>query len=153
MARRTLLSRGVHLAMLLCRPVTLGVRGVVEDGDGGILLVRHTYVKGWHFPGGGVEPRETAQEALMREVEEETAVRLTGTPELIGVYLNRRLGERDHVLFYRCRQWESAGDFKPDMEIAEARFFARGDLPDDLSRGTRRRIAELAGEVAISPDW
>ena len=147
------LRRGVHRFLLLRRALTLGVRAIVEDGNGGILLVRHTYVKGWHFPGGGVEPRQTAQEALMREVEEETAVRLTGTPELIGVYLNRRLGERDHVLFYRCRQWESAGDFKPDMEIAEARFFARGDLPDDLSRGTRRRIAELAGEVAISPDW
>ena len=131
----------------------MGVRGFVEDEQGRVLLVRHTYVKGWHFPGGGVEPRETALEALSREVEEETAVRLTSAPELIGVFLNRRLRSRDHVLFYRCRDWEQVKAFKPSYEIAEARFFAADELPDDLSRGTRRRLAELAGEAGVSEDW
>ena len=139
--------------MLLRRALTLGVRGIVEDGQGRILLVRHTYVKGWHFPGGGVEPRETAQQALAREIAEEAAIRLTSTPELAGVYLNRRLGARDHVLLYRCPDWEAAGRFAPNLEIAEAEFFARDALPEDLSGGTRRRLAELAGEAEISSEW
>ena len=150
---RGLIRRGMHAAMLMTRPLTLGVRGLVEDANGGILLVRHTYVKGWHFPGGGVEPRETAAEALKREVEEEAAVRLTDAPRLLGVYLNRRLGARDHVLFFRCPVWEPHGEFKPGMEIAEARFFARHGLPDDLSRGTRRRIDELDRGAVVSQDW
>ncbi|MEC9343150.1 MAG: NUDIX domain-containing protein [Pseudomonadota bacterium] len=153
MRRRSLLSRGFHAALMLRRSLTLGVRGLIEDADGAVLLVRHTYVKGWHFPGGGVDPGETVAEALAREVAEETALRLTTPPELLGVYLNRRLGSRDHVMFFRCRDWERKSAFSPDLEIADARFFPRDALPHDLSRGTKRRFDELDGTAAISSEW
>lgn len=148
-----MIRRSVHAVMLLRRALTVGVRAVVENEQGAILLVRHTYVKGWHFPGGGVEPHETAAQALAREVEEEAALRLTGSPELAGVYLNRALNGRDHILLYRCPAWELAGAFRPNAEIADARFFPRHGLPEDLSRGTRRRLAEFSGEAAVSPEW
>ena len=38
------------------RGMTLGVRAACFDGDGRVFLIRHTYVRGWYFPGGGVEP-------------------------------------------------------------------------------------------------
>ena len=70
------------------RPMTLGVRAVVERSDGKILLVRHTYTKGLFFPGGGIEKGERAETSLLRELKEEGGVELTGAARLLGIYSN-----------------------------------------------------------------
>lgn len=69
--------------------MTLGVRAVVIDKSDSVLLVRHGYVAGWHFPGGGVEAGETCTQALARELEEEARVALTGPPVLHGLFSTR----------------------------------------------------------------
>jgi 8-oxo-dGTP pyrophosphatase MutT (NUDIX family) len=142
-----------HRAGLYASPLSVGVRALVEDGDGAILLVRHTYVGGWHFPGGGVDAGETAAAAVNRELGEEAGLRLAGEPQLVGVYLNRSMASRDHVLLFRCPDWERFRDFRPNYEIADSRLFARSDLPPDLSRGSRRRLAEIEGVNPPSPYW
>lgn len=133
--------------------MSVGVRGVVQDEHGKVLLIRHTYLPGWHFPGGGVDPKETAQEAVLREVREETGIQITGKPELIGVYLNRALNQRDHVLVFHCRQWQRESEFLASHEIAEAGFFALDNLPNEISNGTSRRIAEIFDGVPPQADW
>jgi len=45
-------SRVMHLYWRMSRGLTLGVRGLVIDGQGHIFLVKHTYINGWHLPGG-----------------------------------------------------------------------------------------------------
>ena len=79
--------RALHAWFLIARS-PLGVRGAVLDEAGRVLLIRHTYVKGWHLPGGGVEVGETALEALTRELREEGNVELTGPPPLRGISFN-----------------------------------------------------------------
>ena len=70
-----ILSRLVlHPWFRLTRGLTLGVRVLVQNPQGHILLVRHTYSPGWLLPGGGVERGEIAEEAAAREVLEETGV-------------------------------------------------------------------------------
>jgi hypothetical protein len=46
-------SRLFHAWFLMTRPMTLGVRALAFDADRRVLLVKHTYVAGWHLPGGG----------------------------------------------------------------------------------------------------
>ncbi|MEJ0097420.1 MAG: NUDIX domain-containing protein [Bauldia sp.] len=136
------------------RAMTLGVRAVVFDASGSVLLIRHSYVPGWHFPGGGVEPRESIRDALARELDEETGVALAGAPELFGVYLNRRHSQRDHVAVFVCRAWRQAREPKiPNLEIIECRFFPADALPEGTTEPTRRRLAEIAGGEAQSFDW
>ena len=146
-------SRIAHLSFLMTRPMTLGVRGVVIDRGASVLLVRHGYVSGWHFPGGGVEVGETCLEALERELEEEACVALCGQPVLHGLFFNDGPSRRDHVAVYVIREFAMLGERKPDLEIAEARFFARSALPEGTTAGTRARLAEIFDSAPPAPRW
>ncbi len=151
--RDRLTSRLAHLSFLIMRPMTLGVRAVVIDGDDSVLLVRHSYVSGWHFPGGGVEVGETCREALARELGEEASVALEGPPLLHGVFLNAQSSRRDHVAVYLVRAFRVLGERTPDWEIEEARFFPRSALPEGPTAGARARRAELFDSAPLSDRW
>ena len=134
------------------RPVTLGVRGIVCDADGRVLLVRHTYVPGWYLPGGAVDPGESVGEALAREIMEEANIRTIGPPRLIAIYFNRR-GGNDHVVLFEVLDFEQTSVKARDHEIAEARFFPLDALPEDVTPATRSRLDEYSNRTAISPLW
>lgn len=125
------------------RPLTVGAQGVVTDSEGRILLVRHTYRPGWHFPGGGVERHETAEAALHRELQEEAGVILTGKAELFGIYANFHAFPSDHVVLYLVKAWEQPAWPEPNGEIAECGFFAKDALPQETTRAARARISEV----------
>jgi 8-oxo-dGTP pyrophosphatase MutT (NUDIX family) len=135
------------------RGMTLGVRGMVLDAQNRVFLVRHSYVKGWHMPGGGVDAGETLQEALLRELREEGNLVAKGEPQLQGMYLNRSGAARDHIAVYIVRDFHQTAPHRPDREILEARFFALDALPEDTTQATRRRLAEALQGLPLSPDW
>jgi ADP-ribose pyrophosphatase YjhB (NUDIX family) len=134
------------------RPMTLGVRGVAQDESGAVLLVRHTYASGWHLPGGGVEPGETAVEAIVREMAEEGGVESIGAPTLLGLYSNHANFPNDHIALYRVDRWRPCAP-REAGEIAERGFFQPHALPQAATPGTRRRLAELFAGAAVAAAW
>jgi len=154
--RRTLepvIRRGMHFYWRFSRATTLGTRAMVIDGAGRIFLIKHTYISGWHLPGGGVETGETLLESLARELVEEGNIRIGATPQLYSVYFNKRISRRDHVALFIVRDFRQEGNPQPNNEIAEHGFFAVDALPEDASRATRARVAEVFGGTAISELW
>jgi 8-oxo-dGTP pyrophosphatase MutT (NUDIX family) len=147
------LRRAFHLYWRIARGMTLGVRGVVLDGDDKVFLVRHSYVAGWHLPGGGVEVGETFLEALRRELMEEGRIDLIGAPVLHGLFFNGHVSRRDHVAVYVVRQFRQDRLPKPNHEIVECGFYAAGALPAETTRGTRLRIAEVLDGVTPTATW
>ena len=122
--------------------MTLGTRvALIEEGR--VLLVRQTYLPGWHFPGGGVEPGETAVASAVRELEEETGYR-AGPLELRGLFHNvSAVTNRDHIAFFVGTAATRVAERPPDHEIAEIGWFAFDALPAQTTPATRRRIEEL----------
>src|SRR6218665_2895547 len=90
------------------RRMTVGTRAVLIDGDK-VFLIRQTYMPGWQFCGGGVEPGESAELSASREMVEETGYRPAGPMQLFGFYHNvNTLTNRDHVALFICRDFEMA---------------------------------------------
>jgi len=153
MADSKILGKLFHLYFLLKRPVTLGVRVLVENENREVLLVRHTYVEGWYLPGGGVESGDTIHDAAQKELREETGLELQGEAELIGFYKNISASKRDHVALLKASGFRQVEVFTPNREIAEIGFFSLDKLPDSITKGNLRRLREVYFGEAVSRYW
>lgn len=140
-------------AVGLRRRMTLGSRVMLIDGDK-VLLVRHGYIPGWQFPGGGVEPGETAEDSALREIVEETGYRPTGQMELFGLYHNTNpVTNRDHVALFVVRDFEKVAEFTPNREIAEIGWFHRSALPEKITPSTSQRVDEVFDGATKRAIW
>ncbi|HTZ01858.1 MAG TPA: NUDIX domain-containing protein [Xanthobacteraceae bacterium] len=143
----------LHAYWRWTRPLTVGVRALIFDGEGRVFLVRHSYMVGWHLPGGGVEKDETLLSALERELREEGNIELAEPPVLHAVYFNRRVSRRDHVALYVVRAFRQSAPPQPNREIVAHGFFSPQILPEDTGRATRERIAEVLTGRPPSELW
>ena len=147
------MRRAMHVYWRFARGLTLGVRALVLDDARRIFLVQHTYVRGWHLPGGGVEPGETLLAALARELVEEGNIELTGPPALHGMFFNPRYSRRDHIACFVVQSFRQSALLAPNREIAASGFFPLDALPGDTGAATRARIAEVLLGVPVTEKW
>lgn len=105
----------------------VGVVGLIQNQEGEVLLVRHTYRRRhpWGLPTGFLEHREQPIQALHREIREETGftVRLDPSPAVYTSW-DRPLVNIVYVGSYL------SGTFSASPETADARFFPFTHLPD-----------------------
>lgn len=152
-ASARLVQRLIHGTARWTRPLTIGVRAVILDGEDRVFLVKHSYVPGWHLPGGAVGPGESVFDALLRETREECGIEVMGQPALHGLFFNNRASRRDHVVVYVVREFRQGQPRLPDWEIVEAGFFACDALPDGTSAATRARLCEVLEGSAAAKQW
>jgi 8-oxo-dGTP pyrophosphatase MutT (NUDIX family) len=142
----------VHRLLWWTRSLTIGVRAVVFDESGRVLLVRHSYVPGWYFPGGGIGRNETAEAAVIRELREETGLQCGERPVLHGLFWQAAL-KRDHVACYVIRRFTVLQNARPDWEIAETGFFPVDRLPEGTTAATKARLAEILHGQPLAQEW
>lgn len=153
--RHRIALAAARMVWRLWRPRTIGVRAVVTDGASHVALVRHTYLAQWYLPGGGVKRRESAVDALRRELREEIALDDITVERVLGVYHNLAEGKDDHVIVFVVRTPlpRPAIAATDPREIEAARWFPIDALPHDLSPATRRRLAEHARGASGAGAW
>ena len=69
--------------------------------------------------------------------------------QLHSVFYNRVDGKHDHCAVVAVRDWEAPESFSISFELAEAKLFPVGELPDDIARGTADRLKEVLGGAAV----
>jgi ADP-ribose pyrophosphatase YjhB (NUDIX family) len=149
-AGERVLRRVLHTYWRLSRGLTLGVRGMVLDRDNRVLLIKHSYVAGWHLPGGGVEAGETMTTALRRELQEECGVEPAGTPPLHGIFFNPRDSNRDHVALYVwCATIGTTAFRLPTARLSITAFLPSANCPPTR----RRRPAAGSTRCSTARRW
>ncbi len=133
------------------RPIMLGVRIILVQDDQ-VLLVRHTYVPGWNFPGGSLQRGENLGAAAMREAQEEVGAEFLAPAKLLGVFSSFEGGKSDHVAVFLARKFR-LGRATDRYEIAEQRFFALDNLPAELGQGALRLLKELDRPELRAEQW
>ena len=136
----------------LLRPRTRGVKVMLFNGAGEILLIRNSYGRSDLFvlPGGGVRPFETPEAAAKREVREELDCGVQCLT-LVSTHHSAAEGKRDTVHLFAA---SALGNPKSDnREVVEARFFPLNALPVNVSPATRRRIEEHLGVRSVEQSW
>ncbi len=140
------MQRGMHLYWRFARGMTLGVRALLIDGTGRVFLVKHSYIAGWHLPGGGVEPGETLMTALTRELREEGNIELGEQPALFGIYFNRRISRRDHVALYVVRSFHQSAPSSRTERLLNTASSRRGRFP----KTQRAEHARASGNFSMA---
>ncbi len=134
----------------LLSPVAFAACGLIVR-DGQVLLVRHSYVRGWLLPGGGVARGEPAEQAILREMKEEIGLTSCATPHLFGLYSRKSGWATNVIALFQLNDVQFT--FTPNFEIREILFIDPITPPEGTPVSVKRRLMEFAGVEPKSPYW
>lgn len=121
-------------------PPLFVVAVALVDADGRVLVQQRPPGKAmaglWEFPGGKVEPGETPEAALVRELEEELGIRTHASCLAPATFASEPLGDRHLLLLlYVCRKWQGVAEAQHATAlkwVRPAQLYALDMPPADL---------------------
>ncbi len=125
----------------------------IFDESGRILLIKENYGRRRYGPpGGAIEAGESPQQAMIREVMEETCLKVR-VDRLIGIYYFYSESERSLAFAFHCEIEDGQPAVPPSGEIAEVGWFDPNDLPAPLTNLAPHAIADaIRGEYGLVRD-
>ena len=123
---------------------------IIYDKEKGILLEKITNNGMWCVPGGALELGETLEEALKREVKEETSLDIFN-PKLFDVKAGVHMvyPNNDEVYYtdvvYEINEYE--GELKPDEESKELVWVPIDKLPDNIMPTQIEYIEKIVSKI------
>lgn len=121
-----------------------GAAALIRDDAGRVLLFKHTYRRRhpWGLPGGWIGRDEKLEEAVMRELREESGLEVV-VERLALADLEVRYRRID--LLYMCRI--VGGAFRPSPEVSARAYFPLEALPDMMPEQRRLIMRALSAEA------
>ncbi len=124
----------------------IGAVAVVRDDAGRVLVARHTYRRRrpWGLPGGWVRRGEDPADTVVREVLEESGLRIRA----IRPMTVQREAPHHLTVVYAARP--DGGAFRPSDEVAEVRYIVPGEWPEGLREDHRSLILASVGHPSFA---
>jgi 8-oxo-dGTP diphosphatase len=134
---------------MIYKTTKITVDGIIKRGNEILLIKRRNipFKNSWALPGGYLEYNEKTEDAVIREIFEETGL-FTEIINLIGVYSDPKRDPRGHTvsIIYELRIIK--GKLESGDDATDVNFFNLNNLPDNLSFDHKKVIKDYIREIS-----
>ena len=116
---------------------TVGVFAIILDEENNVLICHRRDHDLWNLPGGGLEKGETVENAIIREVAEETGLEVV-IDRITGVYSKK---DKNEVVFsFLCKI--ISGNIKLNDEADQIEYYSLDNIPHNFSPKQAERLKD-----------
>jgi 8-oxo-dGTP diphosphatase len=124
------------------------VDGIIKNNKEILLIKRknNPFKNRWALPGGFIEYNEKTEDAIIREIVEETGL-ITEIINLIGVYSDPKRDPRGHTISIVYELKIINGELESGDDASEVKFYKFNELPDKLSFDHKKIINDYLRRI------
>lgn len=121
--------------------IGVGCWGLITNDQGQVLLLKKKGSGYWERPGGQVEKGEAIEDCILREIEEETGIKV----KIVGqAEVDQFISDEHWIVFsFRLEHISGVATNKEPELHDDVRWFPLSDLPSDLSRHAKNALDKL----------